>query len=203
INEFGYRHCPGDQKNLLSPDEICNGVERCKPNFSPTGKNTRVRTWTDFSADEQFCPTRALCEKSRPRQLEKVSIHISQICDDRIDCVEEEDESEDKCGNQDLARFYCETRAPKEGAAFSSITSLHDPMFVPHRLVLDGKKDCYDGSDECPTNWFNDNNFSSRFRLIEASVLSILIWMMSVLAIGGNLIVITLTLCTLWKSRRY
>lgn len=56
--------------------------------------------------------------------------------------------------------------------------------------VFDGRGDCSDWSDECPTQTKppDEDIFSSRYELIANPILRILVWIMGVAAICGNLV---------------
>nr|XP_039263809.1 low-density lipoprotein receptor-related protein 2-like isoform X1 [Styela clava] len=180
-----FLHCPGKPHHYLSKD-ICDGVEDCE------------RTSPDkLSPDEQGCKDRVKCPTSRPKESRKSTIHISSFCDARIDCEGEEDEAEELCQGKGLRRFYCESRKLGDNSSDPG------PLFVTSQEVLDGKPDCKDGSDECPTKLFHDNMFSSRHRMIKNVILSGVVWIMGLLAFFGNSIVMYHSITKLRSQTRF
>ena len=61
-------------------------------------------------------------------------------------------------------------------------------MFVPSALLFDGKKDCADGSDECPTS-LNEDMFSLKNEMISSFSLKIILWIIAPFAFFGNIYV--------------
>ncbi|XP_078493335.1 G-protein coupled receptor GRL101-like [Ciona intestinalis] len=117
--------------------------------------------------DESDCAGRFECDTLSGT---KVSIDYLYVCDYNINC----DNGEDEMDCQD-GRFYCENK---------------DPLFVASSKLFNGRGDCSDWSDECPTDMTNEDTFSSRYHLIANPILRVFVWIMGVLAVGGNLIVI-------------
>ncbi|XP_039263413.2 uncharacterized protein LOC120339372 isoform X2 [Styela clava] len=192
-------HCPGNPHQFLSK-EICDGFEDCEKDIA-----------NELSPDERNCKDRVKCPTSRPKESlnnrsndskkishRKSTIHISSLCDARIDCEGEEDEAEDLCQGEKLQRFYCESRKLGENSSTNP-----GPLFVSNKEVLDGKQHCNDGSDECPTKLFYDNMFSSRHRMIKNMILSVAVWLIGILALVGNITVMYNTVKKLRSRRRF
>ncbi|XP_076824329.1 uncharacterized protein LOC143470228 isoform X3 [Clavelina lepadiformis] len=191
-------HCPGNNE-LLDAEYVCDGKEHC-----PSVKS-HPRDWSELSIDERYCnSSRFICHMSEPREKGKVTITRSQVCDGSCDCRMEEDESEELCG-KGSNRFYCEN--PNYPFAKDSVIEdalrQQRPLFVAKQLVRDGKPDCLDASDECPTSYFQDNPFSSHYYMIKDIVLSVLVWVMALLALVGNLIVMWLSAIKMRKKKRF
>nr|CAB3263489.1 prolow-density lipoprotein receptor-related protein 1-like [Phallusia mammillata] len=110
------------------------------------------------------------------------SVEESQWCDFVVDCEFWQDEM-----NCSKTHFYCETG---------------EPVFVQRRQMYDGKDDCADGSDECPPSFDNDAVFSSRYYLIKNHFLKVMVWIMGLLAIGGNLSVMVQSTRVLSNTKR-
>ncbi|XP_077967743.1 uncharacterized protein LOC144421975 [Styela clava] len=138
-------------------------------------------------SDEISCKGRFYCDAGEtlwPTGAKRVvSIEEKKYCDGVIDCVDFTDE--DNCSS--LTHFYCVGK---------------EPLFVPMKSVLDGKRDCEDNSDECPAFAFDDNPFSSRDEMISNSFLRYFIWVMASLALIGNASVIIETCYAERKERQ-
>ena len=91
------------------------------------------------------------------------SISKKFVCDGIKDCDQGEDESRQLCGEK---RFYCESG---------------NPLSIDKKFVQNGIKDCDKGLDECKTL------FSNRYEMIANPVLCSLFWIMSFVALIGNL----------------
>ncbi|CAK8675562.1 unnamed protein product [Clavelina lepadiformis] len=118
----------------------------------------------------QECPGRFFCS-SLNNSL--VSITNDTICDFIINC----DDSSNETNCTEDGRFYCENGVP---------------LFVEARKMFDGRRDCSDWTDECPTDESlrNENTFSSRYELIANPILRAFVWIMGLTAIIGNAVVI-------------
>ncbi|CAK8681043.1 unnamed protein product [Clavelina lepadiformis] len=115
--------------------------------------------------DEHDCPMRHECKAG-----DKVSIDKGQKCNGIADCDDRSDEK--NCDD----RYRCDTVV----GGFISI---------PVSAVLDGKRDCVDGSDE-----FVPGIFSSRFELIGNDHLRRWFWIVAIVTVLGNVFVIFSTL---------
>ncbi|XP_076812070.1 uncharacterized protein LOC143459012 [Clavelina lepadiformis] len=164
------------------------------------------------ATDEMNCPNRFHCPAGN-----RVNIPSSSVCDGIVDCNEGEDEFGQECPG----RFYCpslnnslvsitnnticdfiincddssdETNCTEDGRFYCENGV---PLFVEKRQVFDGRGDCTDMSDECPTdeNSRNKNTFSSRYELIANPVLRAFVWIMGLMAIIGNAVVIIYESC--------
>jgi len=72
------------------------------------------------------------------------------------------------CGHKISGRFYCEDAATNIQNLYENRVQIsREDVFVPKSQVLDGKKDCSDGSDECPLSWLADDPIASRYRMIK------------------------------------
>nr|XP_039259229.1 G-protein coupled receptor GRL101-like isoform X2 [Styela clava] len=102
----------------------------------------------------------------------KVSIDVGLKCDFLIACDDATDEM-----NCTDGRFYCENKKP---------------LFVLAKQKFDGRGDCTDWSDECPTidQSTSTDGFSSRYELIANPILRAVVWIMGLLSLGGNGVVI-------------
>jgi len=131
--------------------------------------------------DELYCnKTRVKCHSGKVYSIER-----KRWCDYRIDCEDASDEL--YCDSS--THFYCEDKQSS-------------PRFVRERQMFDGTNDCSDGSDECPRKWEDASIFSSREYLIKSVFLRVMIWIMGLLAVGGNLLVVAQTLKVLCTSMR-
>jgi len=56
--------------------------------------------------------------------------------------------------------------------------------------MFNGLPDCTDWSDECPTEQSlgNGDIFSSKYELIANPILRVVVWIMGIVALGGNLV---------------
>ncbi|XP_076811061.1 uncharacterized protein LOC143453561 [Clavelina lepadiformis] len=109
------------------------------------------------------------------------SIPLSKRCDLHVDCPLGNDEK--GCG--DDTHFYCNSGMPH---------------FISRANVSDGVFDCQDHSDENSSSYFVASSISSKEELIQSAGLSVLIWFMSMLALGGNFAVIVRTARTLARN---
>ena len=125
----------------------------------------------------------------------QVSIDSKFLCDSVINCDDASDES-----NCDDDRFYCENgempvfvrksqvsiRLFEEKIQFLLLFMLKIIFFQ----VKDGKADCTDWSDECPSinGSTLQNAFSSRYEMIDNPALRVFVWLMGVLAAAGNIV---------------
>ena len=67
-----------------------------------------------------------------------------------------------------LDRFYCESASENIRSSFQNgAIDVTGPLFVSKSKLFDGKKDCADGSDECPSAWLANDPIASRHRLIK------------------------------------
>lgn len=87
--------------------------------------------------------------------FETMNLHLLEICDP-----------------DGKKRFYCETRKTKQDESCSNCDD-NDPLFVDRNSMFDGKKDCWDGSDECPSSLFEDDPIASRHRMIKVRFLGL------------------------------
>ena len=107
-----------------------------------------------------------------------------------MNCDDGSDESKERnCQDQ---RHYCENSFDNNLSA--------NPFFVQKALVLDGKKDCEDGSDECPTYLIKDS-FSYKNKMISKIFLTILLWIIGPLSFFGNLYIFSTTVNVLIKKK--
>ncbi|CAK8678974.1 unnamed protein product [Clavelina lepadiformis] len=137
--------------------------------------------------EEIGCPQRFYCKVG-----ESISIDKRQVCDGVINCDDESDENKKRnCTDQ---RFYCETRTVNS-------TDPRNRFFVPKNLMLDGRQDCLDGSDECPQSW-NENGFSSRDAMIGNPILKVILWIIAPFAFFGNIGVLVKTGFTFRKKKK-
>ncbi|XP_076806433.1 uncharacterized protein LOC143449962 [Clavelina lepadiformis] len=162
----GLYSCPDDETVPLWPHQVCDGRIDCND-----------------EADEMYCDdTRFKCEilttevySTTPSNGKLISIDKKRLCDGHVDCFDRMDER--NCSHY----FYCKDELP--------------PYFVEKDYVMDGKRDCSDGSDECPhPDLFADDPLSSRDQLITHPWLRAWVWIMALVAIVGNLLVIITTL---------
>ena len=114
-----------------------------------------------------------------------------QICDGTINCDNESDETVDRMC--DDGRFYCETR-PNNSSPVNR-------LFVPRNLMFNGRFDCEDGSDECPSFLDSTDFFSSRHELIKSTALRVILWIIAPVSFFGNLLVLISTFCTFRKRK--
>ena len=104
-----------------------------------------------------------------------------------MNCQDGSDESIDQeCQDN---RFYCETFEDKN-------LTKENPLFVSKSLLFDGKKDCADGTDECPS-FYNQDMFSSGNEMISKVSLKIILWIIAPFAFFGNVAVLITTIYTL------
>nr|XP_026689954.1 uncharacterized protein LOC100175554 isoform X1 [Ciona intestinalis] len=214
-SERYYSHqCTRSQpKNIWAPIEAtaCDGKPECidmedecldscgeKPYFcskmGPTGLFTCSEQYTlpgrlicdghkncsKSGEDEIGCTNRFICKNETAKVY---SVRKSQVCDFVADCEDQSDEAD--CH---ASHFYCEGGKP---------------FFVDKRYMFDGKRDCEDGSDECPKDSFKGSVFSSAENMIESRFLQVMVWVMGILAIGGNAAVIVHTISLLcYHARR-
>ncbi|CAK8690274.1 unnamed protein product [Clavelina lepadiformis] len=122
--------------------------------------------------DEANCPKRFQCKAGR-----RTSIDILQQCDGRENCDEGIDEK--NCSD----RHYCATKV-------GNLKS------IPTSLVVDGKQDCVDGSDE-----FIPGIFSSARNMIDNLGLKMWLWFVTVFTIVGNFYVGLFSIGTLHKRK--
>ncbi|CAK8686160.1 unnamed protein product [Clavelina lepadiformis] len=122
--------------------------------------------------DERNCLKRFQCKAG-----EKHSIDVLQKCDGMENCEARIDEK--NCSN----RHYCMTKA-------GNLTS------IPKSLVLNGKQDCVDGSDE-----FFPGIFSSAREMIDNLGLKIWLWFITILTILGNFYVAILSIRHLHEGK--
>uniref|UniRef100_H2ZCK4 G-protein coupled receptors family 1 profile domain-containing protein n=1 Tax=Ciona savignyi TaxID=51511 RepID=H2ZCK4_CIOSA len=106
------------------------------------------------------------------------------VCNNVIDCMTAADER--NCPNS--SHYYCWRG---------------DVMFVNLSSTFNQIRECSDGSDECP-DLFTGGALDYAFRnhLIRNPLLQVIVWIVSVLSLGGNAIVIVHTTKELWRDRR-
>ncbi|XP_039257513.2 uncharacterized protein LOC120334123 isoform X1 [Styela clava] len=191
---------PDDYTKEIDGEKYCDGVIDCEL----------------MGDDESHCIDefyRFYCNSTRPGY---VSISEDKVCDGILDCTDGKDEIADVCKDSGRSnRFRCSVR----GGLMISIDSRNlcdfskncdnetdemnctddrfycengQPLYVMNSQKRDGIGDCSDWSDECPTinKSTSIDAFSSRYELIESSVLRTIIWIMALLAIIGNAAVI-------------
>uniref|UniRef100_H2Z7C7 G-protein coupled receptors family 1 profile domain-containing protein n=1 Tax=Ciona savignyi TaxID=51511 RepID=H2Z7C7_CIOSA len=180
--------CPdlSDECPCQTPPDICKNITYFKNKNLPKivyGKVYRLmrELWCDgvidcpFSGkDEEItrCPDRFHCPSEN-----LISIPMSSICDGEVNCDDGRDESNETCSG----RFYCPVLD-------ASKKCLHFQMY-------DGKGECSDWSDECPTtDRSRDSVFSSKYELIANPVLRAFVWIMAFMAIAGNLATVSCSL---------
>ncbi|XP_076814045.1 uncharacterized protein LOC143460429 [Clavelina lepadiformis] len=185
----------------LDGDASCNGTVECE----------------ERQEDETGCRNRFYCDAGN-----RVNIPSSSVCDGIVDCNEGEDEFGQDCPG----RFYCpslnnslvsiqndsicdfiincddssdELNCTKDGRFYCENGV---PLFVNKRQIFDGRGDCSDMSDECPTDEKvkNTDSFSSRYELIASPVLRVLVWIMGLTSIIGNAAVIIFEGCNFRKK---
>ncbi|XP_039247954.2 uncharacterized protein LOC120325854 isoform X1 [Styela clava] len=195
LSGVGFATCYWEDNSttLVGPRGICNGILDC-----PKGEDENHCELVRFKCKSRdlvnidrslLCDGTEDCEEGEDETIElcgdekfycsalggrKVSVPISAYCDFAINCDDASDEA--NCSSFD-DRFYCENK---------------DPLFVRRRQTFDGKGDCSDWSDECPTinQSTSTNVFSSRYELLANPILRTLVWIMGFLSFSGNLSVI-------------
>nr|XP_039260639.1 uncharacterized protein LOC120336918 isoform X3 [Styela clava] len=172
-------------------EEICDGRKHCL-----------------HGEDEVNCK-RFMCDGIEEGIL---SIELDKVCDGIVDCRNSSDETKELCGSK---RFFCPALGGKKvsidmGLKCDFWIACDDetdemnctddrfycenkkPLFVLAKQTFDGRGDCTDWSDECPTinQSTATDGFSSRYDLVANPILRAIVWIMGLLSIGGNGLVI-------------
>nr|XP_039248516.1 uncharacterized protein LOC120326321 isoform X1 [Styela clava] len=168
-------HCLGSNKKLWG-SKICDGSVRDCPG----------------GEDELFCSKtdRFFCADSADT-TSTIHIPLSKKCDLKKDCDDSSDElnCDIECENCDRCKqkhFYCPVGEPK--------------YIDCNRKVCDGNEDCWDGEDECQN--CTRGIFSNDDRLISSTPLLPFLWIISLTAVIGNLMVIASSIVRIMTSRK-
>nr|XP_039273245.1 uncharacterized protein LOC120347384 [Styela clava] len=162
---------------------VCNGKKE--------SQLLETCNFTYIPAEEENCPERFYCEYGN-----RISIDIALVCDGVVNCEDETDEAKERNCND--GRFYCETN--ETASFFGKNRQRQNHVFVRKDQVGNGRYDCDDGSDECPTRKDESNAFSSRTEMISWAPLRWILWINAILALAGNAIVILFTINLLRKK---
>uniref|UniRef100_F6XSI6 G-protein coupled receptors family 1 profile domain-containing protein n=1 Tax=Ciona intestinalis TaxID=7719 RepID=F6XSI6_CIOIN len=145
-----------------------------------------------INEEELNCPGRFYCKNGVSISISITQL-ISKVCDGVINCDDESDEAVER--NCEDGRFYCEVRRNNTDRL------VKDAFFVHKNLMFNGRFDCSDGSDECPST-LDTNAFSSRDEMIGSAALKGILWVIAPLALIGNLVVIWTTTKKILKKAK-
>ncbi|XP_039271686.2 uncharacterized protein LOC120346100 [Styela clava] len=164
--------------------EFCSGLSWANDYDCKTGETIHASKICNGIKDcpngeeENGCKRRFYCESGS-------TIHIANatVCNGQKDCDDSSDEID--CGNK--THFYCNDSG--------------EPKFIAAQQVCDGSEDCAGGGDECLEKCIS-SVFSNADLMISNKLFVALTWIISLVALVGNLIVAGRSIRNIFFPRR-